>query len=373
MTTQQLMQAVLRDFLETGAHMVGARLPTTRELAARYQASYTTVGKAIALLAEEGWLTKRHGSGIYVAALPGAVAKTRRQRRIGYVTADMRQLGHRVFEGLESATKLARGVVEVAICEWRVDDERRQIEQMQARGVNGIVLYPIPRPDSVREYLGAEFRNLPIVVVDLYEPTMKRPHVIFDNWWAGRETTRHLLAAGRREIAFLKHCPGLAYRSIDDRIAGYQRAMAEAGYEAPPDWIVSFDGTGPGKSEHHAALERALNLNPRPTAIITPYDPYARATIAWLRARGIAVPEEITVVGFDNLSDENWREPFPTTQPDFVRMGERAAEMLLQQIASGKRNETEIVLPCPLVLPEKDSVGKASGRNLDFKEKEVIK
>ncbi|MBI4028463.1 MAG: substrate-binding domain-containing protein [Verrucomicrobia bacterium] len=369
MTTQQLMKSVLRDFFESGYRAVGGRLPTTRELALRYQASYTTVGKAVALLEEEGWLTRRHGSGIYVAALPGAVAKAKRQIRIGYVTADMRQLGHRVFEGLDGMARSARCVVEVAMSNWRMDEEHRQIEQMQVRGVHGIVLYPIPRPDPGREYLGAEFRRLPIVVVDLYQSNMKRPHVIFDNWWAGREITRHLLAAGRREIVFLKHSPGIAYRSIDDRVAGYQRAMVEAGGSVPTEWVVPFMGTGPGKPEHHAALERVLNLKPRPTAIITPYDPYARATIAWLRARGIAAPKEITVVGFDNLAEENWHEPFPTTQPDFIRMGERAAEMLLQQIASGKQDETEIVLPCPLALPGGDYMRQDQPTQLAFAER----
>ncbi len=177
---------------------------------------------------------------------------------------------------------------------------------------------------------------------------MKRPHLIFDNFQAGREMTKSLIAQGRRDIAFLKFSNAFLLRSVDDRLLGYRRAMEEAGL---PERVLSFEATDPLAPEHCEALERFLALQPRPMALITPEDAYAHASIAWLNQQGVAVPGDVEVVGFDNLQDEPGWGQFPTTQPDFVRMGERAAEMLLERIDSRNFEATEVVLPCPLLRP----------------------
>ena len=361
LSTQTLRDSILRDYLETGNFPVGARLPTVKKLAARYRVSCPTVGKAIALLAAEGWLGKRRGSGIYVASLPDRTkaSRFRRQRRIGCIVQSLRAiLAQRVFEGVEQTARKHNCVVEVASSNWDAIEEKRLVDAMRQRGIQGIVLYPTTHRHREHEYLAREFRDYPIVVVDLYQPTMRRPHLIFDNWSAGREMTRHLLEQGRREIAFLKFSDDVPYRSVDDRVAGYRRALEDAGLPFVADRLIAFEGRGPLARDHREALERFLALNPRPTALITPYDPYARASIAWLRQRGVAAPEEVLVAGFDNLQDEPWEERFPTTQPDFVRMGERATELLLERMESRDFAPTGLILPCPLVSAGGEGVSK---------------
>ncbi|MBI4027727.1 MAG: substrate-binding domain-containing protein [Verrucomicrobia bacterium] len=356
-----LRDQILRDYVTSGIVKVGDRLPSTVELAMRYQCSQPTIGKAVATLAAEGWLIPRRGSGVYVATTPERTGK-RRQRRIGCIVQSLRPvLSHRVFEGVDFVARREDCLLEVASSNWSVTEERRQIERMQQRGVQGIVLSPTTCRLTEQEYLGHEFRDFPIVVVDLYQPWMKRPHLIFDNWTAGREMTRHLIEQGRKQIAFLKFDDAIPYRSVDDRVAGYRRALEDAGEPFAPERVIAFEGKGPMTKGHVAALERVLALRPRPTALITPYDPYAEASIEHLRSRGIAVPEEMLVAGFDDLQEKTWGERFPTTRPDFVRMGERAAEMLLERIGSRYPETTEVILPCPLVLPAGPRL--ASGRH----------
>ena len=199
------------------------------------------------------------------------------------------------------------------------------------------------------EYLAREFRDFPIVVVDLYQPSMRRPHLIFDNEEAGYQMTRRLFEQGHRQFAFLKFSDAIPYRSVDDRLLGHQRALEDLGLTFQRERVIAFEGKGTMTKEHIEALERVLALSPRPTALITPQDPYAEASIAWLRDQGIS--EEMVVAGFDNLQHRPWGEPNPTTCPDFVRMGQRAAEMLLDRSVGQGKLETEIVLPCPLSIP----------------------
>jgi len=355
---------MLREFWSGNNVQVGSKLPTEHELVARYKVSRPTISKAIASLAAEGWVTKRQGSGIYVAAVskPSVAMSNRQQPRIGYVTMSMQPvLSHRIFEGIEQVARQQNHVVEVASTNWVYESERREIAAMRERGVHGVVLYAMPRRPETDEYLAKEFRDFPIVVVDLYQTAMKRPHFIFDNYEAGREMTQSLLDQGRRKIAFLKFSDALSSRSVDDRLLGYRRALEDAGEPFVTERIIAFDGNAPLSKGHREALEKFVELKPRPTALITPSDPYAYATIAYLRQQGVAVPADVLVVGFDNLRDEPWWERFPTTQPDFVRMGERATEMLLERIASRNFEPTEVVLPCPLVRMEESQATEHGG------------
>ncbi|MBI4027605.1 MAG: substrate-binding domain-containing protein [Verrucomicrobia bacterium] len=348
-------ERIFEDFWLRDRTPVGARLPSERELARRYQLSCPTISKAFAALASEGWVTKRQRSGMFVAALAD-LPRIRRgpaQRRIGFIVHSLAHIiCHRTLEGVELAANRQGCAVEVASTHWDVGREQQQVEQMQKRGVQGVVLYPGPRPRRGVEYLATMFRDFPIVVVDLYQPQMKRPHVIFDNVAVGREMTRYLLAQGRKIIGFLRFSDELLYRSVDDRLAGHRRALADAEEPFHPERVAAVDVSTRDESCQQS-LDRLIALKPRPDALIALDDESAQRSIVHLRTRGLRVPEDVLVAGFDNLQDAILTEKFPTTHPDFVRLGEHAAEMLLERITSRDREVTGLVLSCPLVIPEK--------------------
>ena len=95
-----------------------------------------------------------------------------------------------------------------------------------------------------------------------------------------------------------------------------------------------------------------MSTTPRPDAIITLTDSFVPPSISYLRSCNIAVPQDVVMCGFDNLPRNHTAEVWPTTNPDFVQMGEVAMEMLLEQIKTGRFTPTGMVLPCPLLLPE---------------------
>lgn len=344
-----LKEHILNDHVLASA-TVGSKLPNNVKLAEQYGASTPTVVKALRLLSQAGWVNTRRGSGAYVAAIPSRNAghSALPDQRIGCVVQDLSSsLPHRLVEGVEAVARRKGIVVEVATCAWNLEEEQRQIEAMRRRGVQGVVL----NPSSCRGntyYLANALQDFPIVVADLYLPEMKRPHVLFDNVQAGREMTRFLLKEGRRDIVFLRQPEDIQHRALDDRFAGYRLALDEAGIAFEPKRVPVWNADW---TQYGKVLARAMALRPRPTAIITPQDPCAEAAVAWLRKNGVRVPEDVAVAGFDNMQHVPWTERFPTTRPDFVNMGERAAEMLLDRIKSRDLSPTGLILPCPLLLP----------------------
>lgn len=343
-----------RDFLKAGGIPVGGKLPTIQELAAKYAVSATTVGKAVALLEAEGWITKRRGSGMYVAALPGAGEPLRQRatRRIGCVIDSLSTpLAYRLFSGIERVVRKRDCVLEIVTTDQILKEEHRQVAKMVASGVQGIILCPTPYRNRADEYLATEFRDFPIVVTDLYQREMERPHVIFDNWSAGREMTAYLLAQGHRNIAFLKY-GDVEHRSVEDRVLGYRRALEDAGIRFRPENVLPFDSRADGERTPEAALDKFLSLDERPNALIVLDDLHAPEAIRYLEARGVSVPDDVLVTGFDNIQEPVWNDRFPTTNPDFARMGEYAVELLLQMLNGEVAREREIILPCPLHLPK---------------------
>ena len=215
---QGLRDSLLHDLWSGDDVRIGLRLPTERALEKRYKVSRTVVRESLATLAADGWIRKVQGSGIYIAALttPTKTEHSRQPLRIGCVVQNLRStIAHRVVEGVEALAMENNCRLEIASSNWDYSKEKKQIQKMRDDGVAGVVLYPTTFRSEQKEYLACEFRDFPIVVVDLYQDGMKRPHLLFDNCTAGREMTQYLLNQGRRNIAFMKYC--LLYTSPSPR------------------------------------------------------------------------------------------------------------------------------------------------------------
>jgi DNA-binding LacI/PurR family transcriptional regulator len=348
-----LARRIQYDYLESNSYAVGSKLPTVLQLAQRYSVSPPTIRKATEKLAKLGWLSKRRGSGIYIKALPESS-----HTKIGYISTDFRDpLDGHILEGINHVvTKNDCGLV-IASTRGDIAKERLQIQIMQKRDIDGVIVYCTAARgrNSRQDYLAREFRDYPVVVVDLYSPQMGRPYVIMDNCYAGYEMTQYLLSKHCRHIAFIKF-DKMTCRSLEDRFMGYRKALEEADMSVLPEHIISYDfptSNGNGTPRIMQKLvKRLISTSPRPDAIITPSDCFVPDAISYLRSCGIAVPKDVIVAGFDdihnNLTDDIW----PTTKQDFTKMGERATEMLLERIKSKDLTPSGIILPCPLLSIE---------------------
>lgn len=188
--------------------------------------------------------------------------------------------------------------------------------------------------------------NVPLVAVDPHDGGAANS-VVSDNVAGARAATDHLLALGHRRIAFLAGRPGL--ESARSREEGFRTAMATAGV-AVEESLVRVGGY---RAESAAAPARALLTRPdRPTAVFAANDMSAIGFANVAAELGLRVPQDVSIVGFDNIPESfSTNPPLTTVDQSIQEMGRAAARMLLDLIGSGEwpAAASRVVLPTRLV------------------------
>lgn len=247
-----------------------------------------------------------------------------------------------IFHELESewALEIVRGVERVAgqhhlavvlsEMQGRRTPGRGWIEGVLARRPTGVIAVFSDLSESMKAQLAT--RGIPYVVVDpTGEPLHDTPSIGATNWNGGLTATRHLLSLGHRRIAVIGGPEWILCSRA--RVDGYRAAMDEAGVPVGPELI--------SHGQFHVAegIDRGralLRLKDRPTAIFAGNDLQALGVYQAAREARLHIPEDLSVVGFDDLPVTQWVSPPMTTirQP-LVDMAEAAAEMVIA-IARGE-------------------------------------
>lgn len=380
----RIAAALIEHFITSGKLRVGDRFPTVRELEKVYGASRSTVVQALSILELRGLVDKRHGSGCYLTE-GSAKADSESVRLIGFVSSGTSdELSLRVADGIQRVCLRSGYHMLFSSIGHDYDEERRQVERMRESGCDAIVIKPIERTREQLEsdYLNNEHLDFPIVLVDMAHPSHKRSQVVFDNYQAGFDMTNMLIHEGHRRIVFMElnnANEDLCAVTNYERHRGYCDAMAAAGLTVYEDnkWVVHMGevATYPTPQqtsgfciswiENHFRLITSLLMRwcDQVDALIAIEDIVAVTIIGQARELGIAVPEELRVVGFDNLSVARCFTPsFPTTAPDFCKAGEIAVQQAIRQV-QGESGHTRIfVLNAPVITRDTEpSVQRDSG------------
>ena len=192
-------------------------------------------------------------------------------------------------------------------------------------------------------------RKIPFVVVDHRgELGIDVPSVGATNWLGGRTATEYLLALNHRRIGILSG--GATLRCSLDRIAGYRAALETAGIAIDAELIRPGDYVQTTGYEQTCAL---LDLPDPPTAIFAGCDLQAMGVYSALRARGLRIPDQVSVIGFDDVQLSSMVTPTLTTirQP-LAEMGRMATTMLLRQIAEEPLDSMRAELTTSLIVRE---------------------
>ncbi|MET9053250.1 LacI family DNA-binding transcriptional regulator [Streptomyces bacillaris] len=242
-----------------------------------------------------------------------------------------------VFHELESiwAMELIRGVENVAKAHdagvvltesgTRHAPGPEWMEAMLQRRPLGVVLVFSALPDEVKKQLRA--RSIPFVIVDpAGDPDPDVPSVGSANWSGGLAATRHLIECGHRRIGIVTGPEDMLCSLA--RLDGFRSAMAMAGIEVDPELVLFGDFHVEGGYDRAA---RMLDLPERPTAIFAGSDLQALGVLEAARVRGIHVPDDLSVVGYDDVPIARWASPALTTVHQPLRqMAEEAAQMLMR-------------------------------------------
>jgi LacI family transcriptional regulator len=202
-------------------------------------------------------------------------------------------------------------------------------------------------PNAADGYLAVvERQSLPCVFVGFDARPVNLPVVVVENRAGARTAVEHLLSLGHRRIAFIGGTAGTGQGA--ERLKGYHDALRAAGVTADPALAVdgNFSQTG-----GYAAAEKLLSLDTPPTAIFAANDETGFGAIDAIHSRGLKVPDDISVIGFDDISTSSFVHPPLTTmrQPN-ADMAARAVNELLAQIQGGEKQAQRIGFPMNLVL-----------------------
>lgn len=264
-----------------------------------------------------------------------------------------------VFHALESpwALEIIRGVERVARTgalavvltemEGRLTPGRARTEQVLERRPMGVIAVFSELTVAQQSRLAA--RGIPLVVLDpTGEPLHETPSVGATNWSGGLSATRHLIELGHRRIAIING--PVAWPCCRARLGGYRAAMEMAGIEVDPRLVRDSTLYVEGGLRDGSAL---LAMADPPTAIFTANDLQAHGVYEAARRASVRIPEELSVVGFDDLPFSRWAVPAMTTvrQP-LSEMGASAAELVLALARGEQPRHTRLELATELVVRE---------------------
>ncbi|MBV8279285.1 MAG: substrate-binding domain-containing protein [Verrucomicrobia bacterium] len=167
------------------------------------------------------------------------------------------------------------------------------------------------------------------------------PKIAVDQRYGVQLATRHLLELGHRRIACISGPPG--WTASKERRSGWAQTLVQASLE--PDLCVDGDWT---PESGRTAVSRLLEVSSQFTAIVVANDHMAMGALQALREKGIRVPEDVSIVGYDNLPESSFfHPPLTTVRHDFALQGQRSVEMLISIL-----NHQPVESPVQILLPE---------------------
>lgn len=286
---------------------------------------------------------------------PSALArslKVKETRTLGMlITSSTNPFFAEVVQGVEQ--RCFEQGYSLALCNTQGDQSRlnSNVEMLLQKRVDGIILM------CTQLELGAglfeRYPTIPLVLADWGPQDMAADIIQDGGQFGGQLATEHLISLGHRHIGCITG--PLGRRAADERLAGFNIAMANAGLTVPSEWIRAgdFELTG-----GHSAMAELLHLPKLPTAVFVANDMMAMGALRALADAKVKVPEQMSIVGYDNIELAQYLVPALTSveQPK-AAMGALAVDTLLARIKKPDIPRQVITLSPQLMIRDSSQAG----------------
>ena len=281
----------------------------------------------------------------YVAHGAARALASRRTRTIGAVIPTLdNAIFANTIHALQTTLDAAGYVLLLASHEFDAGVEARVTRTLIERGVDGLVLLGTTHHPDIYRMIGAN--GVPYVLTWAFDESGNHPCVGFDNRAAAMRITNYLLDLGHRRFAMISGITAQNERA-QERLAGVRAALAARGITLPAERVVEKPYTHTGGRE---GLREVMAGRGQPTAVICGNDVLAIGAMAECHAQGIAVPQQISITGFDDMEIASLMTPGLTTMHfPTAELGTYAAHHLLSRLA-GKNVDTLRELPVELIV-----------------------
>ncbi|WJT00837.1 LacI family DNA-binding transcriptional regulator [Novosphingobium humi] len=285
--------------------------------------------------------------------VPNAMAQQLRQPRFRTILVIIPDISNLFFaEALKNIENVAHQLgCRILIGETQRKQERldHYVELLTSRVADGLILFGSLLPGVLRDSVEAGLPlPFPLVLAEGSVHAANCPRVKIDNVQSGEMAVRHLIASGRKRIGMISG--PRPYTVSMERLEGYRRALDGAGLEQRGDWVVEGNFS---MESGYEAMAQLLTCPERPDGIFCASDEMAIGAQAAIREKGLRMPDDIALIGFDDMRFAAYASPPLTTirQPA-AQMGEAAVRMM-QAIFRGETIEQPtIILDHELVIRE---------------------
>ena len=207
--------------------------------------------------------------------------------------------------------------------------------------IDGVILSPLGLDQAA---LAARERQIPLVLLGEADFGLVCDHVQIDNVAAARAATAHLVEEGYRRIAAIGWQDPSPRSTAQQRLLGYSQALQEAGLSADPSLYPPVRSYF--RRDGAEAMRRLLKLPERPDAVFCFNDLMALGALRAVHEAGLRVPQDIALVGFDDVEEAEYSIPSLTTvAPDKARIAEAAVGLLIDRVANGYSTPCELIRP----------------------------
>lgn len=282
---------------------------------------------------------------------PNVSARSLRKGRSDFIALAIPEMASPYFAELGAAISRAakkRGItVLIDQTEGEPAAEKFVLDGMRGQLIDGIIFSPITTtPTKITVAEGGK----PLLLLGERQPGGLVDHVAVDSVKASYDATTHLVSIGRRRIAAIGVGGGAGTGAV--RRKGYRKALKAA--DLPFDPALEIAGTGYHREDGAAAMRDLLALPFPPDAVFCFNDLLALGALRALADAGLSVPDDVAVVGFDDIEDGRYHSPSLTTiSPDLDWLAENAVGLLLERIAgTGPAERRDLAVPYTLQVRE---------------------
>lgn len=354
------LKEILKEKIVSGDWKPGEKIPAEKEIVKNCDCSLITVNKAVSKLVEEGYVFRERGRGTFVS--PKQLWDKAEQpiilKLIGMVVPDVtNEFGRTIVRGVEDYLHSRGYSLILGNHDQNIEKAQNYISLLLKKHIDGVIFSPVLGEDyeekNARILKKVNHQDTPFVLIDKYLRNTDCSYVASDNIESSYKMTEGLIKSGHKKIAVLT---GLACTSFEDRLIGYKEALKKYSIPFDHEIILEYDARriDAGEIDQIASF---LSQNRSFSAIFAFNSTLAKGIVMALEKLGRKVSGDLRIVSYDNHILPHSAETTFTrlNQPEY-KMGEKAAELLLQMIEKGIRKPEKIILKSELLPGKMDNI-----------------
>ncbi|MFH0796299.1 MAG: LacI family DNA-binding transcriptional regulator [Candidatus Omnitrophota bacterium] len=330
-------------------------MTTLKEIAEKTGVSTATVSKALNGKEDVSSVTRRKikKAAEELGYLPNSIARSlvnKKTNALGLVTPYLENpTTYQRLKGIQDACLQNNYILISCLHEGNPKEEREQINALISRKVDGLILTPFGSDSNLLKMVTQS--QIPFVLMSEMADGISCDFVGEDDFEGGRMATEYLISLGHKNIAYF----GNSSQLYSDRqlLGGYQSGLKNHGIEFKEE-LVNWGNTTTQTLKDN--LEKLISLQNKPTAIVAWNDLLAINILKSLEEKGLKVPEDMSIVGYDNIDFLSlFHIPLTTISQPNYEIGRKSAEILLERIKRGEDGPVQKVIFKPELVVRKST------------------